>query len=96
MAWTGTHDITRDILEKSVIDYVLLSDNLIPYISNFHVEMFDKSLSDSHSPICLDLILEIRNTANSENGSKLNIHFIDYKTPGCQKVKNNRLVTENL
>ena len=45
-------------MEKSTIDYVLLSATFIPYISNFHVDVFDKSLSDVHSPICLDLMFE--------------------------------------
>ena len=48
----------RDLIGKSTIDYVLLSATFIPYISNFLVDVFDKSLSDAHSPICLDLIFE--------------------------------------
>ena len=58
--------------------------------------MFDKSLSDAHSPICLDIIFEnptrkhIKNISDSENDNKQDKHLIEYeKTIGCQKTRNN-------
>ena len=55
------------------------------YISNFHVDVFAKSLSDAHSPICLDLILfenptrkHIKNISDSENDNKQDTHLIEY------------------
>ena len=47
--------------------------------------MFDKSLSDAHSPICLDLIFEnptrkhIKKISDSENDNKQGKHLIEYK-----------------
>ena len=35
----------------SVIDYVLASECMLPYVSHFHVEMFDPCFSDVHCPI---------------------------------------------
>ena len=35
----------------SVIDYVVVSENMIPHLCDFHVEMFDPCLSDVHSPV---------------------------------------------
>ena len=39
----------------SVIDYSLTSDSLLPYICNFSIGVFDKSLSDVHCPLFLEL-----------------------------------------
>ena len=70
---------------KSTIGYVLLSATFIPYISNFHVDVIDKSLSDAHSPICLDLIFEnptrkhMKKISESENYNKQDKHLIEYK-----------------
>ena len=68
---------------KSTIDYVLhIICHSYPIYKYFHVDVFDKSLSDAHSPICLDLIFEnttrkhIKNIFDYENGNKKNIHFI--------------------
>ena len=38
---------------KSTIDYAVLSMELYPYIVDFYVDIFDKSMSDVHCPICL-------------------------------------------
>ena len=40
---------------RSVIDYAIASAALFPYIAEFYIDTFDKSLSDVHSPICLTL-----------------------------------------
>ena len=90
---------------KSTIDYVLLlSATLIPYISNFHVNnVFDKSLSDAHSPICLDLISEnptrkhIKKISDSENDNKQDKHLIEYTNFWMlENKKYRKLATENI
>ena len=95
---------------KSTIDYVLLSATFIPYISNFHVDVFEKNLSDAHSPICLDLIFEnptrkhIKNISDSENDNKQDKHLIEYNHYGMSEnmeeffnsVKYSRFATENI
>tara|TARA_B110000196_G_scaffold86649_1_gene75141 strand:- start:271 stop:3555 length:3285 start_codon:yes stop_codon:yes gene_type:complete len=40
---------------RSVVDYALVSNHLLPSISNFYVDVFDPCMSDVHVPICLDL-----------------------------------------
>ena len=40
---------------KSCVDYCIISDCLLPFISDFCVDAFDRCMSDVHSPICLDL-----------------------------------------
>ena len=40
---------------SSVIDYAIASPEFLPKVSNFHVDIFDKLLSDKHNPICLSL-----------------------------------------
>ena len=68
---------------KSTIDNVLLSATFIPYIINFHVDLFDESLSDAHSPICLYLVFKnpsrkhIKKISYSENGNKKDIYLIE-------------------
>ena len=54
-------------------------------VSNVHVDVFDKNLSDAHSPICLDLIFEnptrkhLNKISDSENDNKQDKHLIEYK-----------------
>ena len=38
---------------KSVVDYALVSDTLLPIIADFEIDTFDKCLSDVHCPINL-------------------------------------------
>ena len=40
---------------SSVIDYCIVSPNLIPHIQDFEVDTLDRNLSDCHSPIVLTL-----------------------------------------
>ena len=40
---------------KSVVDYILMSDALLPLISAFEVDLFDNCMSDVHCPINLCL-----------------------------------------
>ena len=47
--------------KPSVIDYLLVSENMLPYLSNFNVEMFDSNLSDVHCPIEFEFIFDETN-----------------------------------
>ena len=40
---------------KSVIDYALVSHCIFSKITDFNVDIYDKCLSDSHSPICITI-----------------------------------------
>ena len=43
---------TRDCTTgKSVVDYAIMSDSLLPLISDFEVDTFDNCLSDVHCPL---------------------------------------------
>ena len=59
---------------KSVIDYVITSSNLLPYIGDFKVQPLDKCLSDAHCSI--EVILNSKSNhstekANDEVGSTI-------------------------
>ena len=49
------HKKNRSNVNHSVVDYCLVSKCLLPCISNFFVDTFDRCMSDVHSPICLDI-----------------------------------------
>ena len=49
------HKKNRNKLNESVVDYCVLSECLAPCISNFSVDVFDRCMSDVHSPICLEI-----------------------------------------
>ena len=59
----------------STIDYVLASPDLFHYINNFSVDIFDKCLSDVHSPLSLELNtienhqVEINSPTNTPNSN---------------------------
>lgn len=57
---------------RSVVDYALVSNYLLPSISNFKIDVFDPCMSDVHVPICLDLkITQASNIVqNPQNGKK--------------------------
>ena len=40
---------------KSVIDYIAISDCLTPYVLDFNVDCFDRTLSDVHTPLSLTM-----------------------------------------
>ena len=50
------HKKSRKNLFESVVDYCIVSECMLPCISDFYVDDFDRNLSDVHSPICLDII----------------------------------------
>ena len=45
---------------KSVVDYILISDCLAPFVLDFKVDIFDKTLSDVHSPLCLTMQKDVQ------------------------------------
>ena len=59
---------------NSCVDYCIMSSCLLPSISNFSVDTFDRCMSDVHSPICLELknVQVVKNTPLShENHEKI-------------------------
>lgn len=40
---------------KSMVDYALMSDAFLPFISNFEIDSFDRCLSDVHCPVNISL-----------------------------------------
>ena len=61
---------------RSVVDYALVSNYLLPSISNFYVDVFDPCMSDVHAPICLDLKLtkaqnSVQNPQTGKNWEKI-------------------------
>ena len=49
------HKKNRTIVNRSIVDYCLVSKCLLPCISDFFVDVFDRCMSDVHSPICIDI-----------------------------------------
>ena len=49
------HKKKRNDIFESVVDYCIVSNTILPHISDFYVDIFDRNLSDVHSPLCLDL-----------------------------------------
>ena len=45
----------RSNLNCSVVDYCIVSECILPCVSDFSVDIFDPCMSDVHSPICLDI-----------------------------------------
>ena len=51
---------------KSVVDYAIVSDSLLPMISGFEVGSFDNCMSDVHCPLNLYLTSNIENLSNCD------------------------------
>ena len=49
------HKKNRSNLNCSVVDYCIVSECILPCVSDFSVDIFDPCMSDVHSPICLDI-----------------------------------------
>ena len=49
--------------DASVIDYVIVCERMLPFISGFHIEMFDPCYSDVHSPV--EFTLSVNDSAKS-------------------------------
>ena len=60
---------------KSCVDYSIMSDCLLPFISDFCIDTFDRCMSDVHSPICLN----IKNVPFVKNAP-------DIPTENCEKI----------
>ena len=65
------HKKNRNNLNQSVVDYCILSECLVPCISNFSVDVFDRCMSDVHSPICLEIknipiVKQVQNVAQEK------------------------------
>ena len=73
------HKKNRGNMFESVVDYCIVSDCMLPYVTDFSVDMFDRNMSDVHSPICLD-IQDIPIVKTSPNISHENFEKIQYKS----------------
>ena len=58
--------------EHSVIDYLVACDNMLPYITEFKVDMFDSCMSDWHAPIEFVLNFDSCQTDRYEKESESN------------------------
>ena len=63
----------------SAVDYAIVSDCLAPCVTDFSVDIFDKCLSDVHSPICLN-IKNVPTVNNARNLSGENCEKISFKS----------------
>lgn len=59
----------------TVIDYMLVSDCLIPHLTDFNIGLFDKTLSDFHCPLYLKLrcLQENKTSDVSENNPPVHV-----------------------
>ena len=82
---------------KSCVDYCIMSPCLLPCISDFFVDTFDRFMSDVHSPICLDLknVPVVKNIPVSHD----NYEKIAYKSswkPECKTEYQNSFVENDI
>ena len=56
----------------SVIDYLIVSEDMLPYISDFKVEMFDNNISDVHSPIEFTISYDEKSTRTAVTSEENN------------------------
>ena len=92
------HKKNRENLNQSVVDYCLVSECLLPFISNFSVDVFDRLMSDVHSPICLD-IKNIPVVKNVQNPHEENVEKILFKSawkPELQSEYKNAFVENDI
>lgn len=75
---------------KSVVDYAILSDYFMPYISNFCIEAYDCCLSDVHAPICVDIKIgsQASHKQKSPNPPNSNWEKIKFKSSWKPEAKN--------
>ena len=62
---------------ESLVDYCLVSDELLCCLSNFYVDTFDRCMSDVHSPICVEIKIakDVNNTPRISDNNFEKIHF---------------------
>ena len=70
--------------EASVIDYLVVCHEMLPFISDFKVDMFDRCMSDVHAPIQYRIeAFSMNNVSDNNNRSDLDsIPKQSYKN-GC-------------
>lgn len=90
---------------KSVVDYCVVSDFLLPSISSFNIEPFDCCMSDVHVPITMDLKIskQEKNIPKTPNEKWENIKFKSTWKPeskadfqNCFEVNNIRQLSEQI
>ena len=62
-------------LEPSVIDYLIVCDDMLKFISDFKVNMFDNCMSDVHAPI--EFMIEMTNQCNDLSDSSSEMFNLD-------------------
>ena len=74
---------------SSTIDYCVVSPNLIPHIQDFEVDILDRNLSDSHSPIILTLKTNhiIADQNENEITPESDIDYVPMSTKWCTEKK---------
>ena len=70
----------------SVIDYLIVSEDMLPYISDFNVEMFDNNISDVHSPIEFTISYN-ENLPSSAPSSEENVDVVTEIPLPCMKFQ---------
>ena len=73
------HKKNRNNLNQSVVDYCIVSECLVPCISDFCIDVFDRCMSDVHSPICLS-IKNVQTIKNVQHLPEENCENILYKS----------------
>ena len=73
------HKKNRNTLNQSVVDYCIVSECMLPCVSDFSVDIFDRCMSDVHSPICL-VIKNVSLVKNAEILPNENCKKILYKS----------------
>ena len=71
------HKKNRSTINESVVDYCLVSESLLPCVADFSVDIFDRCMSDVHSPICLGIknVPVVKNVPNLSNENCEKIPF---------------------
>ena len=87
--------------KSDTVDHTLVSRSIFTLATDFHVEVFDKSLSDFHSPIYITLITTCIPTPRDEPVELSNtvIQLPNYKSkwkPECTDIYNNSFDSNEL
>ena len=75
--------------DGTVLDYVVVSDSLVPQINDFSVGIYDKTLSDFHCPLFFSIKSLICETDTpSDNSVEIPVHKPQHFTCKWQPGKN--------
>ena len=77
------HKSNGNVLCPSVVDYAIVSDCVLPFVTDFAVDLLDKTLSDIHSPISLT----VRKCLVSANEPVVEPETHDYTTHNIKTFK---------